>query len=71
MDKMIFFLKILAWIFGVFSLLAIIACIYLNKVYPGSFDELLDKLNGQRREYPTSKWVIIFIICSAFLMAFW
>ena len=59
MDKMIFFLKILAWIFGVFSFLATIACTYLNKVYPGSYDEMLDKLHGQRREYPTSKWVII------------
>lgn len=71
MDKIIFFLKILAWIFGVFSFLATIACAYLNKVYPGSFDEILDKLNGQRREYPTAKWVIIFIVCVAFLIAFW
>jgi hypothetical protein len=71
MDKMIFFLKILTWIFGVASLIFAVLSMYFNSIYPGSIEEIIDRSRGRRTHYPTEKWVLILIICIVFIVAFW
>lgn len=70
MEKLILFLKIIAWIGAISSTLFTGMCIYGTLTYPGSTEELLDKLNGKKVVYPAGKWLIIAIICWAFIIAF-
>ena len=71
MQRLLKFLNIIAWIFGVFSFIAAAVCIYLNSIYQGSIDELIDRSKGQIRTYPVGKWLFIFILCLAFIIANW
>lgn len=70
MEKLILFLKIIAWCGAVASTILSAFCIYGNFTYPGSVDETLDKLRGIKRSYPVWPWLIIAIICWAFIIAF-
>jgi len=70
MEKFIFFLKIIAWVIAPPSTILLFVCGYMNLKYPGSMDELLDKLNNVKRSYPVMPWLIAAIICWAFIIAF-
>lgn len=70
MEKFIFFLKIITWIVAPASTIFLAMCIYGNLKYPGSVDELYDKLKGVQRTYPIKKWLILAIVCWAFIIAF-
>lgn len=71
MDKFLLFLKIIAWILAIGSTLIFSVCVYLTFQYPGSVDELMDKLKGVRRSYPLMPWLITMIITWSFIIAFW
>lgn len=70
MEKLILFLKIIAWVAGIFSTVAFALSVYLNFQYPGSIDELIDKARGIKRTYPIMHWLIIMVISFAFIIAF-
>lgn len=71
MDKFLLFLKIVAWVLAILSTLIFIVATYLNITYPGSVDELRDKMNGKTRTYKAGGWLIVMIVCWAFIIAFW
>lgn len=70
MEKLIFFLKIIAWVFAIISTVFTILCTYGTLTYPGSMDETIDKLQGIKRSYPVAPWLITAVICWAFIIAF-
>lgn len=70
MEKFIFFLKIIAWVFGIISTVFSLMCIYGTIKYPGSVDETIDKLQGVSRSYPVTRWLVIAVLCWAFIIAF-
>ncbi len=69
MDSLIFFLHIIAWIFGVCSTLLLILRIVGAATY-SKIDKLLDDIKGQKRSWPVMWPAIISIICWAFIIAF-
>ena len=70
MEKLILFTKIIAWIFGILSTIFFGITLYMSTVYPGSVDEMLDKIKGVKAVYPYGRWFIIAIICWAFIIVF-
>lgn len=70
MEKLIFFLKIIAWVFAIISTVFTFICVYGTLKYPGSMDETLDRLQGLKRSYPIGPWLIAAVICWAFIIAF-
>ena len=70
MEKLITFLKIIAWAIAIISTIFTFLTIWGTLTYPGSTDEWSDKLNGIRREYPIASWLIIAIISWSFIIAF-
>ena len=70
MEKLIFFLKIIAWVFAIISTVFTFLCVYGTLTYPGSVDETIDRLQGVKRSYPIAPWLIAAVICWAFIIAF-
>jgi hypothetical protein len=70
MEKLIIFLKIIAWAIAIISTIFTFLTIWGTLTYPGSADEWNDKLRGIRREYPVARWLIAAIISWAFIIAF-
>lgn len=69
-DKLLTFLNIIAWIFGVIGTVVTIAAIYLNVTYEGSADYWQDRMRGKTRTYQYGFWLVIAIICWVFLIIF-
>ncbi len=69
MDKLILFLTIIAWIFGVICSFCACAVIYLGMKYPGSIEETMDKIRGYKKVFQPIKFFVIAIICWAFIIA--
>ena len=63
------FLMIIAWIGAVISTIFFILCTYMTITYPGSPEEMFDKIQGKKSEWPIGKWFIIAIICWAFIFS--
>ena len=70
MEKLILFLKIIAWVCGILSTTLSVICIYATLTYPDSMTETIDKLQGKTRSYPVTPWFIAAVICWAFIIAF-
>lgn len=70
MEKLVLFLKIIAWISAPMSTIFLGLCVYMNIIYPGSIDEITDKLRGVKKTYPVFIWLVISIVAWAFLIAF-
>lgn len=70
MDKLIFFLKIVAWVVGIITTVLSASAIFGAMTYPGSIQELKDRANGKMVTFPLFKWLIPAIICWAFIIAF-
>jgi hypothetical protein len=70
MEKLIFFLKIIAWVGAIISTVFTFLCVYATLNYPNSRDELMDKIRGVKRTYPVAPWLIAAVICWAFIIAF-
>jgi len=49
MEKLVLFLTVLAWIFGILSTVIFLGAVYLNVTYIGSLQESLDALRGKTR----------------------
>ena len=71
MEKLITFLNIIAWVIGVFSTLYSVLIIYWGITYPGSLEEIFDKLTGVKRTFNPTNSLIIALICWAFIITFW
>lgn len=69
-DKIINFFTIVAWVLGIISTLICGGAIYLNITYEGSEEYWRDKLNGKSRTYKFGPYLIIAILCWAFIIAF-
>ncbi len=61
---------IMAWIIAVTSTVLFVICTYWTIQYPGSIDELTDKLQRVKRTYPVIKLLIIAVISWVFIIAF-
>ena len=70
MDSLIFFLHILAWPIAVIATLMAGVAMYLAAKYPGSFEETLDRLNGQQRTFYHWRLIFIAFVAWAFIIAF-
>lgn len=70
MEKLILFLKIIAWAVALVSTIFTFLTIWGTLTYPGSVDELLDKSKGLRTEYPIFRWLVAAVISWAFIFAF-
>lgn len=70
MEKLILFLKIISWIAAPISTFIFGACVYMNIKYPGSIDEMMDRIKGVTRSYPSMPWLIVAIVSWAFLIVF-
>ena len=70
MEKLILFLKIIAWCGAVVSTILSGMCVYGTLTYPGSVDEMLDRLKGVKRSYPIWIWLIAAVISWSFIIAF-
>ena len=71
MDKLITFFTIVAWVMGVIFTLWGFFVLYMGLTYPGSFDEMRDKLHGKVKTFNPFKSLGIAFICWAFIIAFW
>lgn len=70
MDKFIFFLHIIAWVFGIISTLAASFVTYMGLVYPGSIEQTVDNIKGYNRTFNPFRLWIIALVCWAFIIAF-
>lgn len=70
MEKLILFLKFIAWATALVSTIFTFLTIWGTLTYPGSVDESIDKLKGLRTEYPIFKWFVAAVISWAFIFAF-
>jgi len=70
MEKLVLFLTVLAWIFGILSTVIFLGAVYLNVTYIGSLQESLDALRGKTRTYRAGVWLLIAIICWTFIIVF-
>jgi hypothetical protein len=69
MDKLILFLTIIAWVFGVISTVYGALLLDYGMKYPGSLEETLDKFNGYTKVFNPIKFFTIAIVCFAFIIA--
>lgn len=60
----------IAWIGAILSTLGFLLCSYKNLTYPGSDEELFDRIQGFKKEWPGTKYFIVAIICWAFIFSF-
>ena len=70
MDKLINFLLIISWIGAVFCTIGFAICTYKNLTYPGSNEELFDRFQGIKKEWPGGKYLLIAIVCWVFIYSF-
>jgi len=70
MENWLLFLHIIAWVFGVISTLYAALLTYMAFTYPGSMEELGDKLKGYTKEFRPLKFYAVALICWAFIIAF-
>lgn len=71
MDKLILFLTIIAWVIGTLSTLYSGLLIFWGLTYPGSLEEIIDKTKGYTKVFRPMKFLIIALICWAFIITFW
>jgi len=70
MDKLMNFLMIIAWVGAILSTIGFAICAYSNLTYPNSQQELFDRLQGIKKEWPTGMYLTIAVICWAFIFSF-
>lgn len=70
MEKLILFLKIIAYVVAFVSTIFTFLTTWGTLTYPGSPEELLDKSKGLVTEYPIRNWFIAAVISWAFIFAF-
>lgn len=70
MEKLILFLKIIAWATAICSTILTSLSIWGALIYPGSIEETMDKIKGRRTEYQVFKWFAVAVISWAFIIAF-
>lgn len=62
------FLNALAYVFAVGSAVKILLCLLFAWLYEGSHEQLLDKIRGERRRWPISGSVLVFVVSVLWLM---
>lgn len=70
MESWLLFLNIIAWVVGSLSTLYAIFLTYWAFTYPGSIEELTDKMKGYTKTFNITRPWLIAIICWAFIIAF-
>lgn len=70
MENFIFFLHILAWPVAIIGTIVGGLTLYMAIKYPGSLEETVDKLKGQRRTFYPWRLLIPAFIAWAFIIAF-
>lgn len=70
MEELLLFLHIIAWVFGVLSTLYGAFLTYWAWTYPGSIEELQDKVKGYTKTFNPMKFWAIALVSWAFIIAF-
>lgn len=70
MESLLLFLHIIAWFTGIISTVMAGLLTYMALSYPGSIEEISDKLKGYTREFRPIKFWVIALVCWAFIIAF-
>ena len=70
MESLLIFLHIIAWVFGILSTLYASLLTYWAMTYPGSLEEIADKMKGYTKEFRPFKYFVVSIVCWAFIIAF-
>jgi len=63
------FIDILAWLFGSFSTLFFFVNLFCFLSYNSSMTKKLDTLHGKERIFPIRKYLIISVICWAWIIS--
>jgi len=71
MEKLISFLKIISWAIGPITAIIGILKLYLQINYHGSLSEKMDNIKGIRAIFNPWPFLIVSLICFAFIIAFW
>jgi hypothetical protein len=71
MEKWIFFFKIIAWVIGTLSTLIGVFIVYAGWGYEGSLEETIDKMKGYKKVFRPVPYLVVSLICWAFIIAFW
>ncbi len=70
MENFLFFLHILAWPIAIIGTILGVLTFYLAIKYPGSIEESIDALKGQRTVYKPFRLLVPAFIAWAFIIAF-
>jgi len=68
MERYIYFIDILAWIFAILSTLFVVGRLIAYSLYD-DLDKLRDKLNGVEARFPIINGSIVAIICWVWIIA--
>jgi len=70
MENLLLFLHIIAWVFGIVSTLYASLLTYWAFTYPGSLEEITDKMSGYTKSFRPLRFWGIALVCWAFIIAF-
>lgn len=70
MESLLLFLHIISWVIGILSTLYASLLTYWAWTYPGSLEEIGDKINGYTKTFNPFKYWGIALVCWAFVIAF-
>lgn len=66
-----YFLVVLAWIFAPLSTIWSGLLVYWSATYPGSIEEICDRLQGVRKVFRPGKPAMLAIICWAYIVTYY
>lgn len=70
MENLILFLKIIAWIVGIFGTIIGVVVFYSSHIYQKSLEKIIDESRGIIKTYNSFKFLIPAMISWAFIIAF-
>ncbi len=71
MEKWILFFKIFAFVIGTVSTIVGLLVAYMALKYEGSIQQSIDNLSGYTRVFRPIPFLVVALICWAFIIAFW
>lgn len=71
MEKWILFFKIIALVIGAISTIVGLLTVYMSLIYEKSIQKTIDKLGGYTRVFRPIPFLVVALICWAFIIAFW
>jgi len=71
MNIAISFVSFLAWAWAIISILVIGFKIVSVGLYIGSPQHVADKMRGVTRTYSIERWLVVLIVCAAWIFATW